>query len=79
MLAVDIVDFAHASRTVAVGDTVLWTNRGSAPHTATAIGGEWNSGTLTAGGSFQRTFSSAGSFAYLCTIHPFMTGTITVQ
>jgi plastocyanin len=29
--------------------------------------------------SVQRTFSTTGTFAYHCTIHPQMTGTVTVQ
>ncbi|HEX4936852.1 MAG TPA: hypothetical protein VFV33_26905 [Gemmatimonadaceae bacterium] len=39
---------------------------------------ELNSGTLAAGVGFQHTFASAGSFPYHCTIHPSMTGTVTV-
>ena len=71
--------FAPSPLTVAVGATVAWTNADSVPHTATADGGAWNSGTIAPGGTFSRTFTSAGSFTYHCTIHPGMVGTITVQ
>ncbi|WP_205624178.1 plastocyanin/azurin family copper-binding protein [Amycolatopsis vancoresmycina] len=34
--------------------------------------------TLQTGQSYQYTFSTPGTFEYLCTIHPFMTATVTV-
>jgi plastocyanin len=58
---------------------VTWTNRDVIAHTSTADGGAWNSGTIAAGGTFSRTFTSAGSFPYHCAIHPGMIGTVTVQ
>jgi copper binding plastocyanin/azurin family protein len=44
-----------------------------------SIGGAWNSGSIAPGGTFPRTFSSAGTFQYHCTIHPGMVGTVNVQ
>jgi plastocyanin len=64
---------------VAVGGSVTWTNNDTIAHTSTADGGAWNSGTIAAGGTFSRTFASAGSFPYHCAIHPGMIGTVTVQ
>jgi len=78
---VQIVNFAFngSNTTVKVGDTVSWKNdEAGVPHTTTANGGLWNSGSLSTGGVFQITFSQAGTFTYRCTIHPSMTGTITV-
>jgi plastocyanin len=76
--AVSIIDFAFEPQTlqVPVGTTVVWTNDGSAPHTVT--GDPLDSGTLSAGDSFQFTFNSAGTFDYVCAFHPQMTGTIEV-
>jgi len=71
--------FMPANLTVAVGDTVTWTNNDDAPHTATASNGAFDSGTLDNGGTFSFTFTTAGTYAYICEIHPQMTGTITVQ
>jgi plastocyanin len=65
--------------TVAVGTTVTWTNNDSIPHDSVADGGQWNSGILSAGQSFQFRFTTAGSFPYKCTLHPNMVGTVTVQ
>jgi len=78
--SVSIVDFAFnsASLTVAVGDTVTWTNTGKTAHTSTADNGAWDSGTLQPGASFSHTFTTAGTFSYHCNIHPFMMAMITV-
>jgi plastocyanin len=70
--------FSAASVTVHVGDTVTWHNSGQAPHTATANDGSFDTGTINAGGSGSHTFNSAGTFSYICTIHPQMKGTIRV-
>lgn len=71
--------YAPSPISVSVGATVAWTNTDSVPHTSTADGGAWSSGNIAPGGTFTRTFTSAGSFTYRCTIHPGMVGTVTVQ
>jgi plastocyanin len=70
--------FAPASTSVHVGDTITWTNQDIAPHTATANDGSFNTGSLSQGKSGSHTFTKAGSFAYICSIHPSMKGTVTV-
>jgi plastocyanin len=65
--------------TVRVGDTILVINDDTFPHTWTSEDGGWSSGTLTTGQTFVHTFEAAGTFDFLCTIHPEMTGTITVE
>ncbi|GAA1802786.1 hypothetical protein GCM10009835_22060 [Planosporangium flavigriseum] len=70
--------FSPAAVTVAVGTTVTWSNRDQAAHTVTASGGAFKSPTLDPGDTFRFTFTKAGRYAYLCTIHPFMTGTVVV-
>jgi plastocyanin len=70
--------FSPASVTVAVGDTVTWHNSGKEPHTATADDGSFDTGTINSGGSGSHTFNSAGTFSYICTIHPNMKGTVRV-
>jgi plastocyanin len=78
--AVTIADFHFTppSTTVHVGDTITWTNDGPSSHTATARDGSFDTGTLSKGQSASHTFTKPGTFAYVCTIHPFMHGTITV-
>ena len=72
--------FDPAVITVKVGTTVTWTNSDQDPHTVTSDGksGPLNSKPLNQGETFQYTFTQAGTFAYLCTIHPIMTATVTV-
>lgn len=79
--SVAIVDFAFepAQLSVSVGDTITWTNEGQAPHTVRWQDGEPESAELGNGDTYERTFSSAGSFPYVCGIHSDMTGTITVS
>ncbi len=78
----DIVNFTHQDLVVSVGTTVTWVNRDSASHTSTSrVGspGRWNSRGLRTGESFAFTFNEPGTYAYLCSIHPRMTGTVTVN
>src|SRR5215510_12157241 len=71
--------FAPNPVTVAVGGTVTWANNDSTTHTSTSDSGAWNSGSIVPGGTFTRTFSTAGTFTYHCSIHPNIVGTVTVQ
>lgn len=79
--AVTIQNFAFGpqSLSVAVGTTVTWTNADSTSHTATADDGSFDSKSIAAGATFSQTFDTAGTFAYHCSIHPNMTGTIEVK
>jgi plastocyanin len=71
--------FHPATVTVNVGDTVTWTNNDGVSHTATADGGSFDTGTIGNGSSASETFNTAGTFAYHCTIHPTMQGSVVVQ
>ena len=70
--------YQPAQLTVVAGQTVTWRNSGLGPHTVTADAGQFNSGTLQAGATFSYTFSTPGTFAYSCTIHPTMHGRVVV-
>jgi plastocyanin len=76
--AVTIANFAFdpATLTIEVGTTVTWTNQDSAAHTAT--GDTFDTGELAQGESGSVTFDTEGTFDYICSIHPNMTGTIVV-
>ena len=78
-VAISGFSFSPASVTVTVGDTVTWTNSDAQAHTATANDSSWDTGTIANGASGTITFSTAGTFAYHCSIHSAMTGTVTVQ
>ena len=79
--SVTIRGFAFNPQTVIVkvGQTVTFTNQDNQPHTATADKDGFDAGSIAAGMSTSQRFDTAGTFAYHCSFHPFMTGTITVS
>ena len=79
--AVTIAGFAFGPETITVtaGDTVTWSNSDTVGHTATAGDGSFDTGTISGGASASVTFDTAGTYAYACTIHPTMTGTVVVE
>ena len=64
--------------TVKAGTKVTWTNMDTAPHTATASDGSFDTGNLTTGQSASVTFTKAGDYAYFCAVHPRMTAMVHV-
>lgn len=77
---VEIVDFAYDPDpvTVEAGGKVIWLNQDSAPHTATADDGSFDTGTLEEGKLKSETFKEPGTYTYICSIHPEMHGTVEV-
>jgi YVTN family beta-propeller protein len=71
--------FAPGAVTIEVGQTVAWMNRDTVPHTVTSDDGKWDSGTLQPGATFSHTFDQPGTYAYHCSIHPFMQATVIVK
>lgn len=80
---VDIKSFAFAPATLTVkkGDKVTFTNKDSAPHTATSVGTGWDSGNLSKNQSFTLDTATLapGTYQYLCSLHTSMKGTLIVQ
>nr|WP_297625026.1 cupredoxin family copper-binding protein [Nocardia sp.] len=78
--AVTITNFAFtpATLTVPVGTTVTWTNRDEEPHNISPAAGGFKSPNMGTGATYTFTFTKAGTFAYVCSIHPFMHGTVVV-
>ncbi len=77
---VSISNFAFdpVELTVDAGTEVTWTNDDQAPHTVTADGGAFDSGTLEPGDTFSVAVDGNGPVTYACMIHPEMTGAIVV-
>jgi plastocyanin len=72
--------FTPQTLTISVGDTVSWRNDQGVGHTVTSVSGNtMDSGVLTQGQTYQVVFTQAGTYPYYCTIHPSMTGVITVE
>ena len=77
---VDIVEFTYQPDPVVVqvGGKVIWQNQDTAPHTATADDGSFDTGTIEKGKLGSDTFKDVGTFTYFCEIHPTMHGTVEV-
>lgn len=73
--------FSPGTLTVPVGTTVSWTNRDETIHTVVAqdAAHSFKSGGLDTDDKFSFTFDKAGTYVYICTVHPYMTGKIVVQ
>jgi plastocyanin len=63
---------------IAVGDVVTWTWKENVLHNVTAKDGSFKSPNQS-DGTFKHTFAKAGSYAYECTLHSGMTGTVEVK
>jgi plastocyanin len=71
-------DFSKASLSVKTGDTVEWSNTGSTEHTVKGPG--FFSKAIEPGAKFAHRFDRAGTFRYICTLHPeAMRATIVVR
>jgi plastocyanin len=72
-------DFAPMALTVSAGSTVTWHNDDEEVHTVVSQDGLFRSAAIDGGGSFSFKFDKPGTYKYVCTIHPKMTGTIVVK
>ncbi len=70
--------FGPGSVTVGLGERVTWTFQDATAHTSTSDQSFWDSGTKSGGATYSRAFTSAGAFAYHCTLHTMMRGRVAV-
>ena len=78
---VEIKDFMFqpATLTVPAGTRVTFVNRDEEPHTVASRDGKFaKSRALDTDGEFSLTLTAPGEYAYFCTVHPHMTGKVTV-
>ncbi len=68
--------FNPAEVVIKIGGKVAWLNKDSAPHSVEING--MKSANLSKGDSFEFIFNKAGEYDYICGIHPYMKGNITV-
>jgi len=74
--------FTPAQLTVRRGDTVIWENKDLVPHTATAgpkAVASFDSGSIAVDASFKWVARKRGAYPYVCTLHPGMVGSLTVE
>ena len=68
--------FTPAVITIRAGQTVEWTNRDVVAHTVDLSGVISN--VLNRGATYTQRFTAPGTYPYICSIHPFMHGTVVV-
>jgi len=78
---VEITKFAFQPKevTIAPGSKVVWINHDETPHTISASDKSFVSKGMDTDDRFEHTFTTEGDFAYFCTLHPYMTGTVHVR
>ena len=77
-VVIEAVKYEPETLTVKRGDTIVWVNNDPFPHTVTAKGA-FDSHDIAAGKSWKYTPRKAGEYAYICTLHPNMKGTLKVE
>jgi plastocyanin len=71
--------YAPAELTAAPGDTVVWVNHDIVPHTVTADGRQFDSGSLNLSAEWSLVVRERGRFPYTCTFHPPMKAVLDVK
>jgi plastocyanin len=79
MVKIDDYKFAPARLTVKAGTTVTWRNKDDSVHTVTSTTRMFKSKALDTDDAFSFTFTEPGTYAYFCSLHSYMTGTIVVE
>jgi plastocyanin len=70
--------YAPLTRKIPTGTWVTWSNAGAEAHTVTAEDGSFDSGELDPSEGFSWFFDQAGTYPYVCSLHPWMQGEIIV-
>jgi plastocyanin len=80
-VVISIHDYKYRPAIISVprGATVSWFNDDKVDHTATDKGGHWDTQIIHGGESKTLTLNAPGTYTYYCTLHPYMTGEITVR
>jgi len=72
--------FMPEALTVAAGTRVVWTNRDDEPHIVVSAGNRFaSSKAMDTDDTYATVFDKPGTYAYFCSIHPHMVGTIIVR
>jgi plastocyanin len=78
-IGIDNFSFTPPNRTVPAGKTVTWINRDDVPHRIGSADSKFPLGpVLDTDHNYSYTFAQPGTYKYFCTIHPTMTGVVTV-
>jgi plastocyanin len=78
-IVIEDMTFRPQVLTVRLGDHVTWVNRDLFTHTATQKGAVFDSKEIPSQGSWTWVAGTRGSFAYVCALHPTMSGQLVVR
>ena len=77
-VAIQNYAFNPSTLTIQKGANVTWTNYDSVQHHVVSDSSAFSSPLLNKGDTYTHQFNNTGSFSYICSIHPYMKGTIVV-
>ena len=78
-IAMKGIQFVPKEQTVKVGQKIVWKNEDDAQHDADGTkGAEFDTSLVGKGGVVEYTPDKPGTIEYVCSVHPNMTGTLTV-
>src|SRR5262249_39939248 len=78
-VTIEHATFGPVTLTISVGTTVTWANHDGDLHSVASSQGLFVSPGLDPGDTFSYRFTTPGTYAYFCALHPHMKGTIVVQ
>jgi plastocyanin len=78
-VTIDNFTFSPAELSVPVGTTVVWVNHDDVPHTVVEVSRQFSSPALDTDVQYVHAFTAAGTYDYVCGIHPHMTGRVVVK
>jgi plastocyanin len=79
-VSIDNFTFTPQTLTVKAGTTVTWSNKDDIPHGIAWMKNAFTkSKALDTDDSYSLAFTTPGTYAYFCYIHPHMTGTLVIE
>jgi plastocyanin len=79
VVTIEAMQYVPQTIEVNTGDTIVWENKDAFPHTATAVGRSFDSGSIGSDRTWKLKVRTKGTFPYVCTLHPTMKATLVVK
>ena len=78
-VSIDNFSFSPKPLAIPVGTTVTWINQDDIPHSVVVMALKIKSEPLDSSETFAHKFDQAGTYDYICGLHPFMHGQVVVK
>lgn len=78
-ITIDNFSYSPATLTIHAGQSVTWVNHDDVPHTVTANDKSFDSKAMDTDARYTHVFTTPGTYAYFCAVHPHMTAQIIVK